>query len=78
MEAGYWNLYRYDPRLAWEGKNPSQLDSAEPKGSFKDFLMSEVRYASLAQKDPVKAEEMFRLAEADARRRYEVYQAMSR
>ena len=78
VEAGYWNLYRYDPRLAWEGRNPFQLDSAEPKGSFKDFLMSEVRYASLAQKDPVKAEEMFRLAEADARRRYEVYQAMSR
>ncbi|MCK7530348.1 MAG: hypothetical protein MZV63_04475 [Marinilabiliales bacterium] len=50
VAAGYWHLYRFDPRLEAEGKNPFQLDSKEPDWSkFQDFLKSEVRYTSLAQ-----------------------------
>ncbi|MDD3415625.1 MAG: pyruvate:ferredoxin (flavodoxin) oxidoreductase [Lachnospiraceae bacterium] len=77
VESGYWNLYRYNPMLTEEGKNPFQLDCGEPKLPFRDFLMSEVRYMSLMQKDSVLAEELFAAAEQDAHARYEQYRKMS-
>ncbi len=76
VEAGYWHLYRYNPDLKEEGKNPFSLDSREPKASFKDFLMTEVRYASLAKAFPQVAEELFAKAEKDAQDRYESYKKL--
>ncbi len=77
VEAGYWHLYRYNPRLKEEGKNPFTLDSKEPKGSFKDFLLSEVRYASLQKTFPELADSLFEKAEKDAKDRYESYKRMA-
>ncbi len=77
VEAGYWHLYRYNPLLKQEGKNPFILDSKEPTASFRDFLMSEVRFASLKITFPDVAEELFQKAEADAKERYEIYKNLA-
>ena len=74
VECGYWQLYRYNPMLEEEGKNPFQLDSKEPDYSkFRDFLMGEVRFNSLMKAAPAEAEELFRRTEQDARWRLEGY-----
>jgi pyruvate-ferredoxin/flavodoxin oxidoreductase len=73
VECGYWHLYRYNPLLKQEGKNPFTLDSKEPTGSFKDFIMNEVRYSSLAKLYPEIAEEMFKKTAGDAEERYQSY-----
>ncbi len=72
VDAGYWHLFRYDPRLEAQGKNPFQLDSKEPKGDFQAFLASEVRYNSLLRSHPERAKELFMKAEMNARKRYEM------
>jgi pyruvate-ferredoxin/flavodoxin oxidoreductase len=77
VEAGYWPLYRFDPRRKEEEKNPFILDSKEPSADFKEFLMGEVRYSSLTRTFPEKAEELFQKAEADMRERYETYKQMA-
>ncbi len=77
VEAGYWPLYRYDPRLKDEGKNPFILDSKEPTGNFRDFLMGEVRYSSLTRTFPESAEKLFDLAEKQMKERYELYKHMA-
>ena len=78
VKAGYWHLYRYNPDLKKEGKNPFILDSKEPDfNSFRDFLMGEVRYASLAQLFPAEASELFAKTEQDARERYEFYKGLA-
>ena len=77
VETGYWHLYRYDPRLKEEGKNPFILDSKEPSKPFMDFLNSEVRYTSLRRTFPEVAEELFKAAEQDAKERYEKYKRMA-
>ena len=69
VAAGYWDLYRYNPQLKEEGKNPFSLDSKEPTESFQDFLKGEVRYASLAKAAPDVAEELFAKTEQDAKER---------
>ncbi len=71
VEAGYWHLFRYDPRLAAEGKNPFQLDSKEPKASYEEFIMNEVRYNSLARSNPERAKELFAIAAQTAKEKYE-------
>ncbi len=71
VEAGYWHLYRYDPRLAAEGKNPFQLDSKAPTADYKDFIMGEVRYNSLARANPERAEKLFGHAVENAKARYD-------
>lgn len=76
VECGYWSLYRYNPLLKGT-KNPFILDSKEPKGDFKEFLMGEVRYASLAKAFPEQAEELFKKTEADAMERYETYKKLA-
>jgi len=77
VETGYWPLYRYDPRLREEGKNPFILDSKEPKGDFKEFLLGEVRYSSLTRSFPENAERLFQKAEDGMRERYERYKRMA-
>ena len=78
VECGYWHLWRYNPALIDEGKNPFSLDSKLPDWSqFHDFLMGEVRYNSLAKKYPKEAEELFKVAEEDAKRRYFKYKLRS-
>ena len=63
VEAGYWNIFRYDPRLADEGKNPFMLDGKAPSASYRDFIMGEVRYNSLTRSFPERAEKLFEKAE---------------
>ena len=77
VETGYWHLYRYDPRLKEEGKNPFILDSKEPTKPLRDFLETEVRYTSLKRTFPEEAEELFAAAEKDAKERYENYRRMA-
>ncbi len=77
VQAGYWHLYRYNPALKSEGKNPFILDSKEPTESFRDFILGQVRYSSLAQSFPEQSEELFRRAELHARERYEIYKQMA-
>ncbi|HHY82027.1 MAG TPA: pyruvate:ferredoxin (flavodoxin) oxidoreductase [Clostridiales bacterium] len=77
VESGYWHLYRYNPELKEQGKNPFQLDSKEPKEDFQKFISSEVRYTSLMNTFPDIAEEMFKKAEQHARERYENYKRMA-
>ena len=77
VDAGYWHLYRYNPELKKEGKNPFILDSGEPKESFMEFLMGEVRYASLTKTFPEIAKDLFGKAEEEAKAKYESYRAMA-
>ena len=77
VEAGYWHLWRFDPRLADEGKNPFQLDSREPSGSFQEFIQGEVRYSSLKRSFPETADELYQEAEKAAKERYEAYKKLA-
>lgn len=77
VDAGYWHLYRFNPELKKEGKNPFTLDSKEPTASFREFLEKQVRYTSLQQSFPEVAEELFVIAEENAKTRYETYKAMA-
>ena len=77
VECGYWQLWRYDPRLESEGKNPFQLDSKEPDWSrFKEFLLGEVRYTQLLKSFPQEADELFAAAKENAQWRYRSYKRM--
>ena len=78
VEAGYWHMYRYNPLLEAEGKNPFQLDSKEPDWSkFQDFIKSEVRYTSLLKSFPQEAEVLFKAAEENAKWRYTAYKRLA-
>ena len=77
VEAGYWPLYRYNPLLAKEGKNPFILDSKPAKSEYKDFIMGEVRYASLKKMFPEVAEELFERAEKEAKDKYDYYKKLN-
>ncbi len=66
VDAGYWQLYRYNPLLAEEGKNPLAVDSKDPTLSYRDFIMNEVRYNALSRANPTRAEELFAEAEKSA------------
>ena len=70
VKAGYWHLYRFNPQLKEQGKNPFTLDSKEPQGSFRDFIMDQVRYSAIAKQYPEQAEELFQMTEEHARRKY--------
>ncbi|MBR5152822.1 MAG: pyruvate:ferredoxin (flavodoxin) oxidoreductase [Clostridia bacterium] len=78
VESGYWHLWRFNPELAEEGKNPFMLDSKEPTGTVKDFMMGENRYLMLQKGYPAIAEQLFEKAEKDLAARYEVYKRMAR
>ncbi|MPN02776.1 Pyruvate synthase [bioreactor metagenome] len=77
VESGYWHLYRYNPTLREEGKNPFILDSKEPKASFREFLDGQVRYTSLTATFPEVAEELFAKAEEVAKEKFENYKKMA-
>ncbi len=77
VDCGYWHLYRYNPSLKEEGKNPFILDSKEPKGDFEEFLMGQVRYSSLKQSFPEEAEELFKKAKKDSEERYKIYKTLA-
>ncbi len=78
VEAGYWHNYRFDPRLAVEGKNPFQLDSKAPTAAYGDFIKNEVRYSSLQRSFPDRAEKLFAKAEDNAVKRYAYLQRLSK
>lgn len=78
VKAGYWHLYRYNPLLEKDGKNPFTLDSKEPDWTkFQDFLRSEVRYTSLIKSFPEQSEILFKAAEENAKWRYNSYKRLA-
>ena len=77
VKCGYWHLYRHNPELKAQGKNPFTLDSKEPTESFRDFIMGQVRYASIAKQFPEQAEELFAMAEESAKDRLESYKRLA-
>ncbi|MHC1759096.1 MAG: pyruvate:ferredoxin (flavodoxin) oxidoreductase [Negativicutes bacterium] len=77
VECGYWALYRYNPELQKSGANPFSLDSKEPTMNFREFLMGEVRYASLKKQFPDQAEELYDKTERDAQARLDGYRRLA-
>ena len=77
VDAGYWHLYRFNPALKEEGKNPFSLDSKDPQGNFKDFLMGEVRYSSLKTMFPDKADAFFDKTAKDMQERLDAYKKLA-
>ena len=73
VDAGYWHLWKYNPLLGAEGKNPFILESKEPTTSFRDFLMGEGRYTQLVGEFPEEADRLFANAEKEAKERYDGY-----
>ena len=71
VESGYWNLFRFDPRLKLDNKNPFLLDSKAPSLNYRDFIMNEVRYSALERTNPARAEKLFTAAEKQSRDKYE-------
>ena len=77
VDAGYWHLFRFDPRLALEGKNPFHLDSKAPTTEYEDFIMGEVRYNALSRQNPERAKALFAEAKANAEAKYNRLKDMS-
>ena len=77
VDCGYWQLYRYNPMLKEKGENPFTLDSKEPNGKFREFIMGQTRYSSLAKEFPQVADKLFELTEKQAMERYEDYKKLS-
>ena len=77
VECGYWHLYRYDPRLIEEGKNPFMLDSAKPTKDYEEFLKGESRYAALQKIAPQFAESLYQESKKYAEERYQKYLELS-
>jgi pyruvate-ferredoxin/flavodoxin oxidoreductase len=78
VESGYWHLYRYNPMMEDEGKNPFTLDSKPPQwDKFQGFLNNEVRYTALAKSFPEDAKVLFEEAEKNAKWRYSTYKRLS-
>lgn len=77
VSSGYWPLFRYNPALAADGKNPFQLDSRAPSTRLKDYIYNETRYTMLAKSNPEAAERLLHLAEEDVTSRWKLYEHMS-
>lgn len=77
VDTGYWHLYRYNPTLKDEGKNPFSLDSKAPTKPYREFLEGEVRYTSLKKLFPERAEALYESAERNAKERYESYERLN-
>jgi pyruvate-ferredoxin/flavodoxin oxidoreductase len=78
VACGHWPLYRFDPRLKEEGKNPLQLDSKAPTLDFKEYAYGEGRYRQLAQSNPQAAAELLKLASSDATQRYALMEQLAK
>ncbi|RMD51171.1 MAG: pyruvate:ferredoxin (flavodoxin) oxidoreductase, partial [Candidatus Thermofonsia bacterium] len=77
VNSGYWPLYRYNPDLAAEGKNPLQLDSRDPKLPLEQYIYREGRYRMLQQSDPERAKKLLLLAQEDVKNRWSMYKEMA-
>ena len=77
VDSGYWHLYRYNPLLSEQGKNPFTLDSKEPTLNYQDFIGKEIRYSSLAKQSPEIAAKLFEQAEKEAKERYTTYKKLA-
>ena len=77
VESGYWQLFRYNPQLKKQGKNPFILDSGEPTMSFRDYIMGQIRYSSLAKEFPQVAEKLFEMTEENARAKRATYEDLA-
>ena len=77
VECGYWNLFRFNPALKAEGKNPFQLDSKAPNGKLREFMMGEVRFSGLTRTFPQIAEQLFAEAEEQCAARYAQYEKLA-
>ena len=71
VDCGYWNMFRFNPALKAEGKNPFTLDSKAPAGGYRDFIMNEARYSRLTREFPERANELFEEAEEAAKARFD-------
>jgi len=78
VDAGYWHMFRFNPDLVKENKNPFTLDSKAPQGSYRDFILGETRYSSLTRAFPERAEELFAQAEVFAKEKYEKLEKLSK
>ena len=77
-ECGYWPIFRYNPLLEKEGKNPLQIDCKEPNwDNYNDYLMGEVRYATLAKSKPEHAKDLFAKNKSESQRRWRQYQRLA-
>ena len=76
VACGYWNLFRYNPALKAQGKNPFTLDSKAPAGGYREFLMNEARYSSLTRSFPERAEKLFDENEQAAMERWDHLQRL--
>lgn len=77
VESGYWHLYRFNPLLKLENKNPFVLDSQPPKLPFREYIEGEIRFSSIKNIFPEKADELFKLSEKNAMDRYDIYKKLS-
>ncbi len=77
VETGYWPLYRYNPELTDEGKNPFQLDSKPPKRPLRDYVYNETRYTMLVRSNPEAAEKLLKLAQHDVETKWQRYQDLA-
>lgn len=77
VDSGYWHLYRYNPELKKQGRNPFIMDSKAPTKPFRDFIMGQNRYASLAKEFPQTADKLFAMTEEDAKEKYESYKKLA-
>jgi pyruvate-ferredoxin/flavodoxin oxidoreductase len=77
VNSGYWPLFRYNPTLAAQDKNPFQLDSRAPNVALKDYIYNETRYTMLAKSNPEEAKRLLHLAEEDVASRWKLYEHMS-
>jgi pyruvate-ferredoxin/flavodoxin oxidoreductase len=77
VQSGVWPLYRYNPTLAIEGKNPLTIDSKEPTVKVEEYAYNETRYRMLLQSDETRAEELMKLAKEDATKRWNLYRDMA-
>ncbi|MDD7570807.1 MAG: pyruvate:ferredoxin (flavodoxin) oxidoreductase, partial [Faecalibacterium sp.] len=76
VECGYWQLYRYNPALEAAGQNPFKLDSKDPQGNYREFLLGETRYAALQKVNP-NAEALYERNEEDSKRRLDKYKSLA-
>lgn len=78
VKAGYWHLFRYNPALVKEGKNPFTLDSKKPSGDYLSFIKGEVRYSSLERAFPERAQVLFDQAQTEAQEKFEHLERLSK
>jgi len=78
VETGYWPLFRYNPELLKEGKNPLILDSGSPKMSFRDYAYHQTRFKSLTKSKPEEAERLMLLAQEDVNQKWAIYEALAK